>query len=112
MTPGKARAKPGAYLFDYYDLDSVLGQSSSIGASSSAHYINHAGFWNAIPEPEPYIPIYAAKTGGCGGNPPCYTVLQTGIDSSESFTVINVTQETYTENFVFNSPKFFSLRGG
>ena len=34
------------------------------------------------------------------------------MDSSESFTVINVTQETYAENIVFSGPKFFSLRGG
>jgi hypothetical protein len=66
--------------------------------SQSVHYINHARFWSAIPEPEPYIPIYVAKTGGCNGKIPCYDVLQTGIDSAESFTVINVTQETHTEN--------------
>jgi hypothetical protein len=95
-----------------YDLDSVLGQSSAIGFSSSAHYINHAGFWSAIPEVEPYVPIYVAKTGGCGGKAPCYEVLQTAINSSESFSVINVTEETYAENIVFNSPKFLSLRGG
>jgi len=43
---------------------------------------------------------------------PCFAILQKAIDSSESFTVVNVTQETYTENIVFNSPKFLSLRGG
>ena len=97
---------------DNYDLDSVLGQSSAIGVSSSAHYINHAGFWSAIPEPQPYIPVYVAQTGNCGTNTPCYDVLQTAINSSESFSVINVTQETYAENIVFSSPKFFALRGG
>ena len=95
-----------------YDLDSVLGQSSAIGFSSSAHYINHAGFWSAIPEAGPYIPIYVANTGNCGGKIPCYNFLQTAINSSESFSVINVTQETYTENIVFSSPKLFSLWGG
>jgi hypothetical protein len=95
-----------------YDLDSALGQSSAIGVSTSAYYINHAGFWSAIPEPEPYIPAYVSKGVGCGGKTPCFNILQNGIDSSESFTVINVTQETYTENIVFNSPKFLSLRGG
>jgi hypothetical protein len=96
----------------HYDLDSALGQSSAIGVSTSVHYINHAGFWSAIPGPEPYIPVYVAQTGNCGAKVPCYDVLQTGIDSSESFSIINVTQETYTENIVFNSPKYFSLRGG
>jgi hypothetical protein len=95
-----------------YDLDSALGQSSAIGFSSSTHYINHAGFWSAIPGPGPYIPVYVSLSGGCGGKTPCYTVLQTGINSSESFTVIYVTQDTYAENIVFNSPKYFSLRGG
>jgi hypothetical protein len=95
-----------------YDLDSVLGQSSAIGISTSTHYINHAGFWSAIPEPEPYIPVYVAQTGNCGGKTICYNVLQTAINSAESFSVINVTEETYTENIVFNSPKFFTLWGG
>jgi hypothetical protein len=95
-----------------YDLDSALGQSSAIGISSSTHYINHAGFWSAIPEPEPYIPVYVSLSPGCSGKVPCYNVLQTGIDSAESFTVINVTEETYAEDIVFNSPKFLSLRGG
>jgi hypothetical protein len=56
--------------------------------------------------------VYVSLNPGCSGKAPCYNFLQTGIDSSESFTVINVTQETYTENIVFNSPKFLSLRGG
>jgi hypothetical protein len=95
-----------------YDLDSVLGQSSAIGVSTSVHYINHAGFWSTIPEPQPYIPVYVAQTGNCGTKEPCYNVLQTAINSSESFSVINVTEETYTENIVFSSPKFFTLWGG
>ncbi len=95
-----------------YDLDSALGQSSAIGISWSTHYINHAGFWSAIPEPQPYIPVYVAQTGNCGNKIPCYNVLQTAINSSESFSVINVTDETYTGNIVFGSPKFFTLWGG
>jgi hypothetical protein len=95
-----------------YDLDSVLGQSSAIGVSSSAHYVNHAGFWSAIPEVEPYIPAYVSKGVGCGGKVPCFNTLQNAIDSSESFTVLNVTQDTYAETISFNSPKYFSVRGG
>ena len=99
-----------------YDLDSALGQSSAIGPSSSIHYINHAGFWSIIPGPEPYIPVYVAQTGNCGNKTPCYNVpphpLQTAITSSQSFSVLNVTSETYIENIVFSSPKFFTLRGG
>ncbi len=95
-----------------YDLDSVLGQSSAIGLSSSTHYVNHAGFWSAIPEPQPHIPVYVAHSGNCGTKTPCYNVLQTAINSSESFSVINVTQETYTGDIVFGSPKFFTLWGG
>jgi hypothetical protein len=94
-----------------YDLDSALGQSSAIGISTSTHYINHAGFWSTIPEPQPYIPVYVAQIGNCGGKTPCYNALQTAIDSSESFSVINVTQEIY-QSIVFSSPKFFTLWGG
>lgn len=63
----------------------------------------------------PYIPVYVAQTGNCGGKTPCYDVLQTAINSSESLSVINLTQETYAESIVFSSPsspKFFTLRGG
>jgi hypothetical protein len=95
-----------------YDMDSALGQSSAIGISSSTHYINHAGFWSAIPEPVPYIPAYVSKGVGCGGKSPCFNILQNAIESSESFTVLNVTQETYTETVTFNNPKYFFLRGG
>jgi len=63
-------------------------------------------------EPVPYIPVYVAQTGNCGGKTPCYDVLQTAINSSESLSVINLTQETYAESIVFSSPKFFTLRGG
>jgi hypothetical protein len=96
----------------HYDLDSALGQSSAIGVSSSGHYINHAGFWSAIPGVEPYIPVYVSLSQGCGNKVPCFNVLQSAITSSESFSVINVTQQTYTENIVFSSPKFFTLWGG
>ena len=95
-----------------YDLDSALGQFSAIGVSVSVHYVNHAGFWSAIPEPEPYIPVYVSLNSGCDNKVPCYSALQTAINSSESFSVINVTDETYTGNIVFSSPKFFTLCGG
>ena len=95
-----------------YDLDSALAQSSAIGFSSSTHYVNHAGFWSTVPEPEPYIPVYVTQTGNCGDKTPCYNVLQTAINSSESFSVINVTSETYTGDIVFGSPKYFTLWGG
>ena len=95
-----------------YDLDSALGQSSAIGLSTSTHYVNHAGFWSAIPGPGPYIPVYVAQTGNCGTKTPCYGDLQTAINSSESFSVIDVTAETYTGDIVFSSPKFFTLWGG
>jgi hypothetical protein len=55
---------------------------------------------------------YVSWSGGCGGKKPCFTVLQSAIDSAETLAVINVTQETYAENIVFNSPKFLTLQGG
>ena len=55
---------------------------------------------------------YVSLSPACSGKTPCYNALQTAIDSVESLAVIHVTEETYTENIVFNSPKFLSLRGG
>ena len=96
----------------YEDFDCAIGQASTIGRSSSTGYINQAGFMYVIPEVEPFDNIYVSSNGVCGGKKPCFAVLQSAINWAQTLTIINVTQDTYNENIVFNSPKYFTLRGG
>ncbi len=56
--------------------------------------------------------VYVGRDDICGGKDPCYASIQNGIDSAQSFTTINITQETYNENVVLGTPKVLILEGG
>jgi len=56
--------------------------------------------------------IYVDQGGLCGGKSLCLTNIQDGIDSARSFTVIEITQETYYENVLLDDPKVVTLQGG
>jgi hypothetical protein len=61
----------------------------------------------------PFFPItYVAKDALCGNKIFCFTSMQDGIDSAESFTVIEITQETYYEDVISDDPKVVTLQGG
>jgi YD repeat-containing protein len=57
--------------------------------------------------------IYVAQGGLCGGGKsPCFGAIQDAIDSAQSFTVVEITQETYYEDVILDDPKVVSLEGG
>jgi hypothetical protein len=56
--------------------------------------------------------IYVKTDHQCANKTPCFATIQTGIDSAQTLTIINITQETYHENVVLNSPKELTLQGG
>jgi serine protease AprX len=56
--------------------------------------------------------IYVGQDGLCGSKSLCFTSVQKGIDSAQSFTIIEVTQETYYEDVKFDDPKVVALQGG
>jgi hypothetical protein len=56
--------------------------------------------------------IYVAGDGECNGKRPCSSTIQSAIDSAQSFTVIEITQETYDENVTLGAPKVLILDGG
>jgi hypothetical protein len=56
--------------------------------------------------------IYVGQDGLCGGKSLCFTSVQKGIDSAQSITVIEITQETYYEDVIFDDPKVVTLHGG
>ncbi len=59
-----------------------------------------------------YNPSYVSLSPGCGGKSPCYDIVQDAIDSSESFTGIYVTEDTFLETIGLSSPKVLLVRGG
>ena len=60
----------------------------------------------------PITNIYVSKDGTCGGNTPCYTTIQTAIDSASSRSEIKILAETYAENLDLNSSNNYTLQGG
>jgi uncharacterized protein YbdZ (MbtH family) len=55
--------------------------------------------------------IYVGKDG-CGGKNTCYTSIQNGIDSAQSYAIIAINQETYSENVILDDLKVLTLKGG
>ena len=58
----------------------------------------------------PYI--YVEPQGTCGGNWPCYSTIQAGINASGFGSAIKVAQGTYHENIVITEPKEIAILGG
>jgi hypothetical protein len=56
--------------------------------------------------------IYIAPDGQCGGNTPCYSKIQDGIDLQYDTATIKVEHGTYDEDIVVNQSKEFTLQCG
>jgi sugar lactone lactonase YvrE len=56
--------------------------------------------------------IYVGQDGLCGGKRLCFTSIQNGIDSAQSFMIMEITQETYNEDIILDDPKVVTLQGG
>jgi uncharacterized protein YbdZ (MbtH family) len=56
--------------------------------------------------------FYVGKDGLCGGKTTCYTSIQTGIDSAQSYATIAIDQEEYSEEVILDEPKVLTLKGG
>jgi len=48
----------------------------------------------------------------CGGNSPCYTSIQEGVNAASTGFVIRMAQGTYSESFTLNTSKSLTLQGG
>ncbi len=58
--------------------------------------------------------IYVEQNGFCGGKTICVTPpsVQNGIDSAQPFAIVEVSQETYSENIILDDSKELMIRGG
>lgn len=56
--------------------------------------------------------LYVDPSGSCNGNSPCYTTIQSAIDTPNSGSVIKIMAGTYAENLDVNSSYNYELQGG
>jgi hypothetical protein len=56
--------------------------------------------------------IYVGQDGLCGGKSHCHTSIQSGIDSVQSSTILNITGESYNEQVIFDGPEEITVQGG
>ena len=56
--------------------------------------------------------IYVSLYGTCNNNTPCFNSIQSGINAAGTVTRIRVTQETYIESVILDSPKEVTFEGG
>jgi YD repeat-containing protein len=56
--------------------------------------------------------IFVSLDGTCNGYTPCSSTIQNAIASAGAQATIRITQETYVENVILNTPKEIILQGG
>jgi hypothetical protein len=56
--------------------------------------------------------IYAKCDGACSGKTPCFSSVMSGIGWMQTNTIMNLTQETFAGDVVYNSPEVLTLAGG
>jgi hypothetical protein len=56
--------------------------------------------------------IYVGQDAECNSQVPCVTSVQSGIGSVQCSAILDITQETYTENVILDTPKEITLWGG
>jgi hypothetical protein len=100
---------------------SVRADLSGLASSSTYHYRIVAtngsgtsyGSDRTLATSSSLSVIYISKNDGtCGGNNPCYTTIQAGIDASAGSCTIKVAQGTYNEILELREPKQLTVQGG
>ena len=56
--------------------------------------------------------IYVESTGSCGGNIPCHTTIQKGIDAVSAGAIIKIAEEVYDEGLIIDTANDLILQGG
>ena len=105
---------PGTYGYTYEYTGTFT--DSTICSGTWYLYNNYCdgsgnGTWNATNNtvsPQ----LFVASDGSCNGNTPCYSTIQSAIDSAATGSTINVTSETYIEDVVLDASKDLTLQGG
>ena len=69
---------------------------------SSGSDVFAVGVWGTILHYEGPDYAYAEPNGNCGGNGPCFSMIQSAIDGSDDGTLIKIGEGTYDENVVID----------
>jgi len=56
--------------------------------------------------------IYVEPDGECGGNTPCFSTIQEGIDSADAYSVIKISEGTFDEDIIMDQTYGLTLSGG
>jgi hypothetical protein len=117
----------GIYLFDGTTISKVVDLYTQIPEGSGTFRIlyrpeisgnnvvfvgggsDQVGIYLASIQPQH---IYVGQDGFCGSKSLCLKSIQSGIDSAQALTIIDITQETYVEDVIFDDLKVVTLRGG
>jgi hypothetical protein len=57
-------------------------------------------------------PVYVGPNGNCGGNSPCYKLIQGAVNAAATCSAILIPQGTYSEAITINESKSLTLQGG
>jgi len=56
--------------------------------------------------------VYVQASGSCGGNTPCYSTIQSAIDTAGTECVIKILQGTFDEDIIMDQTYALTLSGG
>ena len=97
-----------------FDVTEFIGQTIRLRFAATLNATNNTNFF--IDDVTLMVTsvenIYISPDGSCGAKTPCFTSIQNGINSAQTFTIINITQDTFNENVTLDDPKVAILQGG
>jgi len=95
---------------------SVSASISGLTSDTTYHYrlmaTNVQGTSNGDDKTFSTTIIYVESVGACGGNIPCYTTIQEGIDAASSGAIIRIAEEIYDEGLIIDTANDLILQGG
>jgi subtilisin family serine protease len=108
-----AKAKTGAYLTPAQVKTYLVNNGDNVTDGKVAVTKPRVNLGKAVAAlPVLNSVVYVSKDTTCNGHNPCSHTIQNGIAAASDHSIIEVTQETYSENIVLNANETITLEGG